>query len=137
MFSKRQKLEKFFLFIGILLFFLVGFLGFSHFSMTTESYGKMSDCPFMGVTALCQMSPLEHLATWQTMFTTIPQQEKNIFAILASFIFLFSLIWLGSFIPKKDLLKYKFQLIAQTDNISFQTSLEEAFSNGIVHPKIF
>ena len=137
MFSKQQKLGKFFLFTGTLLFFLVGFLGFSHFSMTTEFYGKMSDCPFMGVIALCQMTPLEHLASWQTMFKTLPYQQKGIFFVLILFIILFSLSWLGIFILKKDLLEYRFQFISRFHNATFRTALEEAFSNGIVHPKIF
>lgn len=41
----------------------------------------MHDCPYMGVVALCDMTPLEHLSQWRSMFAGIAQR-LFIFALL-------------------------------------------------------
>ncbi len=37
--------------------------------MMMDDNGMMHNCPYMGIAALCNMSPLEHLSQWQSMFS--------------------------------------------------------------------
>ncbi len=41
---------------------------------TMMEEGAMHNCPYMGVPALCTMSPLEHLSGWQQMFAATVEQ---------------------------------------------------------------
>jgi hypothetical protein len=34
--------------------------------------GKMAPCPYMGMTAVCNMTPFEHITAWQSAFAAIP-----------------------------------------------------------------
>lgn len=44
------------------------------------------DCPFMGVPALCNMSPVEHITQWQQLFTTTVPQFLALFLLLVGVI---------------------------------------------------
>jgi hypothetical protein len=57
---------------------------FSYEMMMSHDNGMMYNCPYMGITALCDMTSLEHLSQWQQMFAGIVQQ----FSILALFLLL-------------------------------------------------
>lgn len=97
-----------------------------------------ANCPFSAHSeAMCQMNPLEHIEEWQSMFTMIPSQNLiSIFFVLFALIILsklkfwnrFSISGLPLIIPSS---RYSF--------INFQifNPLKEAFSRGILNPKIF
>ncbi len=132
-----QKLIRPLLLFGIITFLLVGFFGLGRSGMNTNSGGQMTNCPVMGATAICQMNPLEHIAAWQGMFIFTPNQN-NILALLL--LLLAATLWF---------LRMSAQYVASSLNISplgrhyarasasFRTPLQELFSNGILHPKIF
>src|SRR3989344_2407901 len=44
-------------------------------TMHTDDKGNMSDCPFMGMDAICQMGIFEHIGTFQSMFMGIPAKS--------------------------------------------------------------
>ena len=95
--------------------------------------GAMGGCPYMGVAALCNMSPLEHLSEWQLMITTTAQQ----FAV-ASLLLLLALAVLWHvfeylFVPKSaDTFVPKYR-----DREIIFDPLRLAFARGIIHPKVF
>ncbi|MBI3671613.1 hypothetical protein HY249_02335 [Candidatus Azambacteria bacterium] len=96
--------------------------------------GEMSNCPFLAVTGVCQMGISEHIFSWQSMFTEISIKE-TFFIIFFSFFIIFLLRNVRHF--------HKIPSIA--DRSAFFRSeppplfniLKEAFSRGILHPKIF
>ena len=126
--------------IALLVFLLVSFLGVAHADMTMGPDGQMSsgDCFMPGMTAtLCQMNPLEHIATWQNMFTAVP--SNDILLLLASLLALA----LGALFtthrstaPPKTLVS-QISFVYYKRYIPVSDPLQEAFSNGILHPKFF
>ena len=125
--------------IGMTAFFLVGFLGISHFGMNMGADGEMStgDCPFMSGGSVCNMNPLEHLASWQEMFAVITNQVDYAFALLILITLSFvRLVYPAYFYSPPNLLRQS-QYFAKRKRISAPSVLQEFFSNGILNPKLF
>ena len=102
--------------------------------MMMDEDGMMHDCPFMGVAAICNMSPLEHLSEWQTMFTATSQQFGTAVLLL-----LLILVLLWSFAtdlspPKQSSIPIV-SLYSKRERIF--DPLRLAFARGIIHPKVF
>lgn len=126
---------------GVLLafFFLASYFGAVTIDMPMNPDGTMSGCAMPGMATLCQMNPLEHVAIWQGMFTATANQN-DIFAIL---LILLSLALTALFIrshgshatPKLLTLVPSFAYYKRY--VPIGSPLQEAFSNGILHPKIF
>lgn len=126
--------------VFLMTFFFVGFLGFGHAEMSTTMDGQMNTaCPFMpGMTSLCHMDPLEHLSAWQNIFAAIPGQLSlfgTLLLLIASFLIVRSIkipdipVHLFNYVPP--------QLLYVRNCVSIVSPLQEAFSNGILHPKVF
>lgn len=101
-------------------------------SMHTDDMGNMTDCPFMGAAAICQMSPFEHIEAVQNMFNGIP--VKSI--LLA----IFSLILVISFatIPKINSPPYGFRFfIKETAPLPSSNRILLALSDGRIQPKLY
>jgi hypothetical protein len=120
--------------IVALSFLLLSSFGVLHFSMM-QTDGQMSGCPFMGEGAICQMNPLEHLAAWQSAFTTILPGQSVVFLLL---LLSFLLLRFGrqSFARNKDSPIHLFY-IRYRERLFFLNPLQEAFSNGILNLKVF
>lgn len=136
----KSQIPKVFVFFAIAAFLAVGILGLSKFGMPTNADGQMENCPFMnmgGGSVVCKMTPFEHMATWQSMFTSLPL--KDIF-VLAS---LLLLVVVAVFLTKKLWGSHELELVSLhrqrfRDKTFFAHSpLLEAFSNGILNPKLF
>lgn len=142
LFFSTQFLARFLLLIGVIAFLLVGLLGFSQAEMITGPDGDMSssDCFMPGMTAsLCQMNPLEHISTWQNMFTAVPSQS-DIFLLLAVLLALVSsVVFLHSYrnMAPQRVLALQPSLTYYKRHVPIVSSLQEAFSSGILHPKLF
>ena len=82
----------------------------------------------------------EHIAHWQAMFTTTAPQKALTFALLLLLVVVFitvailkrNLLLLSSYYATRWRL-----YIRQNPNLSLFSPLKEAFSSGILHPKIF
>lgn len=92
--------------------------------------GAMDHCPFMGVSSLCSMSPLDHLSEWQQMFTTTVQQMLTatflLLAVIIAWYFLKDLL-----IPRRT---EKF-LERYRDKERAFDPLRLVFARGILHSK--
>ncbi len=129
---------KVFVALAIGALFLLGSLGFMHFGMSEMGGVPTSNCPLMpGMTSVCNMNLLEHVAAWQSMFTTIIPAEKT-FALML--LFLFALLSARALVAK---IKWTFgppqnHILQRTRSLFVpHYALQEAFSNGIIHPKVF
>lgn len=127
------------LLISVLL--ITGTLGVPHFGMDMTMDGSMdSNCFMPGMSAtLCQMNPLAHLAAWQNMFVAVPSMSS--FLLLLS---IFLALVFGRFLtrlrytlapPKLDPLEPLATYYKQY--VPIPSQLQEAFSNGILNPKVF
>jgi len=122
--------------LGIIAFLVISFWGL--YSMPMDEHGEMANCPFMGVAAVCRMNPLEHLAAWQNMFTVPPQKIFFVFLTLLLLAFLAALL-LRNFwrTREKESLSTEAVYYERTNAAPIRNPLQEAFSDGILHPKIF
>lgn len=134
MFSRIVKSSRIILSLGIFAFLAVGFLSLSHFSMGMDGEMDMADCPFMSDMTLCDMSPLDHLTGWQSIFSNILTPE---ILILTLILFAVSTLpyWAQFFSPPKDsLLRLKYSPSSRGQIHSF---FQYLFSKGILNTKLF
>lgn len=115
---------------------LVLFFGLSHFGMTGHSGQKLVNCPFMpGHSSICKMSPMEHIQAWQSMFTVLPAKEAilllTLLALLVLLGFRTTLYATDQFDPDS------YKNLFYKNKIPIPNSLKEAFSSGILNPKLF
>ena len=95
--------------------------------------GHMQNCPFMGITAICNMNALEHLSGWQRLFTMTPHSFTTlILLLLLSFV-------VGRFVPillrRKRVPQQPIFYVRYFDEVFDPMKL--AFARGLIHPKVF
>jgi len=135
MFAIRITLIKYiFSFIAIA-FLLVGVFGMSQIGANVN--GTNMKCPFANHSeSLCKMNPMEHLQEWQSMFTTLPI-KNTIFSLLYVLLALLGLRFFRNFSlidipqPKRHINFYYLR------DFFIRNPIKEAFSSGILNPKIF
>ena len=131
-------------FIGILLTILLAtsFLGVAKTDMAMVSDGQMAlgNCFMHGMTeALCQMNPLEHIAAWQSMFTAVPNQNNALMLLLALLALVLGALFLRSHRSRgtSKVLVSQSSFTYYKRHVPIISSLQEAFSSGILHPKLY
>lgn len=127
-----QNIIKFILVITV---FWVLLFGLFQMDMSMNTVNGQANCPFASHSmSICQMNPLEHISEWQSMFTMLPVQN------LLSFLFaLFALFVISKFTHWNKLLKLNFHLYQNNRVLYAQVfnPLKEAYSKGILNPKLF
>ncbi len=122
---------------GIVLVFLLGamFVSLFHMSMGMDMSGGMSDCPFMAhEEVLCPMNLADHIDAWKTAFVAIAPTIVFLLTVTVAFIvsvapFLFR--------PKRNTIPILYRQFLQRRYSYSYRPLQELFSNGILHPKLF
>lgn len=116
-------------------FLTVGLFGLFHFTMNINNGGHTMGCPVTDMATICTMNPFTHIAMWQNMFTSsFPKEIFSLFAL--ALLVIFSIFTLRNFWrdnKMSQVFKYMERFIILTSIVS--DSLQEAFSNGILHPK--
>lgn len=138
MFLSSQLNRTLFSFGMIAILFIV-FLDPIHIDMMMDADGMMpvSDCPFMAGGAICNMTLFEHISAWQSIFIAVPQVKSGVLVVLLALVAIAGLVW------NKNTHSPPTQFFAATRRLYYQTYvlprsfLAEAFSNGILHPKLF
>ncbi len=137
-----KKFTRFFLGFTLVAFLSVAFFGLSQtmMGMKKQSDGTMNRCMFDGKAKICTMTLSEHLAHWQAMFAATTPQKALAFALLI----LLAVAFVGATIFKRNLLLLlnyyatRWRLyIKQNPHLSLFNPLQEAFSLGIINPKIY
>ncbi len=132
--------RKIFASLALLFFVFVNILGVNA-TMSRGANGRMGNCPFAGsMTKICSMGAVEHISRWQSLFTTTAPQKAITFALLI----LLAVVFVAVAILKRNLfLLFSFYAtrwrlyIKQNPHLSLFNPLREAFSQGILNPKIF
>ena len=135
-----KKFADFLLILGLVAFLSVGLFGSSHsFGMEMKDDGTMGGCLFTGVDEICIMTFTEHLSAWESMFIGIPVKS----AILSLLVFAFALLLFAGFLKRYFILALERMAALQKlylvhhPNLSLFNPLREAFSQGILNPKIY
>lgn len=121
----------------IMALLLVGVLGVPHMGMDLEN-SQMSFCPLMLGPAICNMNPVQHIAAWQNMFTNV-LQNSPVFILSALLLFSIAIAWLWTYLLQSSLdSRSKSKTVRLREEYQLPTPiLQELFSSGILHPKIF
>jgi len=122
-----------------LLIFFLGTMFFSLFymSMGMDISGSMTDCPFMERgEVICPMNLADHIGAWKSAFlSTVP--TLTLFLAVAGVAILVASIAPNLF-RKTRYSSPPLTRWLQTRTYTFSyRPLQELFSNGILHPKLF
>ena len=135
-----KRLTNSFLILGLVAFLSVGLFGSSHsFSMEMKDNGTTSSCLFTGMDEICTMTFIEHLSAWQSMFNSIPVRS----AIISLLALAFALLLFAGFLKRyfiwvlERMTATQKLYLVQHPNLSLFKLLQEAFSQGILNPKIY
>lgn len=135
-FRRIQNLIKVPLVLVVFWMLLFGLLQINMYMSTMD--GK-ANCPFSGHSiVICQMNPMEHIQEWQSMFTTLP--TKNALSILSVLLSLLVLLVLGFLNTTYSFKKPRLEQYVNPfylNRVPIFNPLKEAFSRGILNPKLF
>jgi len=136
-FKSTKNIIKFPIILAVLAVLLFGIscFGLGAMDMSTAT----GNCPFSGHSmSICKMNPMEHIQEWQSMFTMIP--AKDALSFLSALLALLALLAIGAWKkfsihdqPWPEIYINPFYL----RKYQIFDPLQEAFSNGILNPKIF
>jgi len=134
----KAGLERFV--AGVVLAFFVGSLFFSlyHLASGMTMDGSMSDCPYMSHEAvLCPMNLLDHIDAWKAAFISIAPTLFTLAGLLISAIVVVSVA--PNLLRKVRLWLLKVPIHRHPAQFArfIVRPLQELFSNGILHPKLF
>lgn len=120
-------------------FFIVAMASPAYVPMPMNDDGTMANCPYLGITALCTMQPLQHVAVLQNMLTALPVKIAGIFTAIILLAFALFLTLLGRY--NANILRYS--IFSHTGKrrrravLSIPDAIRDAFSRGILHTKVF
>lgn len=123
--------KAFVLFLAFLL--LAGSFGLSHATMNMDMEGNMTDCPFMPGVSICTMTPMEMIAASQSLLSDVTLAQDPFLLLLLAGVLILTVF--PSFLsPPRSRIRYRIPKRGLVARFDF---LEEAFSDGILNPKLF
>jgi len=124
---------------SIILFFLLGAMSISLFQMSAgmNMSGEMTDCPFMAhEEVICPMDLADHMEAWKSVFLSVVPTLTLLLAATGIAVFVASIppnLWRRISYPATLLPRWlRFKIYT----FSYRP-LQELFSSGILHPKLF
>jgi len=123
----------------VLLTFFLGTMFFSLFQMSVgmDMSGGMTDCPFMShEEVICPMNLADHMGAWKSVFLSVTPTLTLLLAVAGIAAFVTS-------IAPNLLQRIQYPLPSQNRWLQIRTytfsyrPLQELFSNGILHPKLY
>jgi hypothetical protein len=124
--------------ITLLTFFLgTMFFGLFHMSMGMDMSEGMSDCPFMShEEVICPMNLADHIGAWKSVFLSVAPTLTLLLAVAGIAVFVVSVAPnLLRMTQYASPLLHRY-LRTRTYTFSYRP-LQELFSNGILHPKLY
>lgn len=125
--------------VMFVLFFLSSYLGVATLNLGMgDEEAVLVDCPFVfgHSMAICEMNPMEHLQEWQSMFTMLPSQNV-LLALFALLALLLARKFHSTFSIPEPPLTPRSNRPVYTQSFQIFDPLKEAFSSGILNPKLF
>lgn len=124
--------------IAILTVFLGAmFASLFHMSMGMDMAGGMTDCPFMEHSeVICPMNLADHMVAWKAAFVSVVPTIVTLLLVAGAVAFIASTAPF-LFGPKRKPIPIRLNVLrTRTYSFSYRP-LQELFSNGILHPKLF
>lgn len=126
--------------VALALFILVlfGSTGAVHVGMDMTHDPMMTPCPLTGYsTVMCDMNVLEHIAAWQSAFAATFENARNIGLLVLAFALLLTFGWRRKLVVDRNPPPLRRERHELQKQIGIFNPLREAFSSGIIHPKVF
>jgi len=98
--------------------------------------GQMTDCALARTATLCPVSAASHLQLWQQIVVTTSPTTILLTLILAAVVFSFRNV-IDPLSTAAMRLKYAAWQLLSEPTLLFGDYLKQAFSQGILHPKIY
>jgi len=122
-----------------LLTFFLGAMFFSlfHMSMGMDMSGGMSDCPFMShEEVICPMNLADHIGAWKSAFLSVVPTLTLLLAVAGIAVSITSVA--PNLLGKMQYISPPSCRWLETKTYTFiYRPLQELFSNGILHPKLY
>lgn len=121
----------------------VSFVWFGTFGLLSHMNQMKQDTQMGGClfdqAEVCGMGISEHISSWQGAFTTLPQNISLINLLVLAMLSIFMVaFWRNPLFEFYDRIASRSKLyIKRYSQIQFFNSLREAFSQGILNPKIY
>lgn len=135
----NNRFAKIAILLSAVSFLWIGAFGLLRHGLGMKSGGETNGCLFDGQMEVCNMNVSDHITTWQTMLTGLPQNDEVMEALFLAAMFvvtiLFTQITLSKFSERITTRYYLY--IKQHPQIHLFDSLKEAFSRGILNSKIY
>lgn len=136
-YNRHMSPKKILLVSLLIALMFVGGFGVFHFGMDMDMDGGMSGCPSVGMAAMCEMNPLEHISAWQGAFTTLPYTNTLTLLIISLLALFFSLVWIGRIPIRLPLAPVRPVRYTRRGEKPVIHLFQELFSSGILNPKLF
>lgn len=137
----NKKITSVLFFLVLAAFLSLNVMGPAHaFGMQKNENGQMSGCVFDGMAEICTMSLLEHMAAWQSLFTANVPNNTLTAALASLLLFAIAFAFVRRLWPSDpvDLILTGQKIHNRfRQDFTFVNPLQEAFSNGILNPKLF
>jgi len=113
------------------------FISLFHMSMGMDMSGGMTDCPFMEHgEVICQMNLADHIGAWKSAFLSVVPTLTLLLAVASIAIFVASVA--PNLLQKTRYLQPTLYCWLRPRTYTFShRPLQELFSIGILHPKLF
>ena len=124
---------------GTILLFLLGtmFVSLFHLSMGMDMMGGTTDCPFMShQEVVCQMNLADHIGAWKDTFLSVVPTLTLLMAVAGIAMLVASVapnLLQKTLYTSPPVCRW---LLTKTYTFSYRP-LQELFSSGILHPKLF
>lgn len=117
-------------------YLFASFIGVSHIGMGQEMNGQTVRCPFMPGIAICNMTPMQHIAAAQSVFNSLVQLDFSTFVLLLLAFLIAATISRRWPAQRPRVIPLPVFVKAQT-YASPRFALQEAYARGILNPKLF
>lgn len=122
---------------GLTLSILLGAMFVSLFHMSMDMMASGNDCIYMShEETICPMSVADHLGAWQSVFQTVAPSFVLLLTALGALV-VFVITFPRIFASKRTLLPTLPRLLRERTYTFTYRPLQELFSSGILHPKLF
>lgn len=126
-------------FVCVCFFLYVSVFGLNTVVISVTGLNEIVNCPLMRghSEALCKLNPIEHIKEWQDMFTSLSAREFILIFVISILLVIFKKLTLRSQRGLFDSISFfshnRHVLLRSIPN----STLHEAYSNGVLNSKVF
>ncbi|MFN3188184.1 MAG: hypothetical protein ACK42D_01390 [Candidatus Paceibacteria bacterium] len=125
--------------VAITLVFVLGAMFMSLFQISGGGEFKESttSCPFMAhEEVVCQMNFADYIEAWKSAFQVLLPAFSSFLVVVGSVVYI-AYVACSAVLPSRKLIPILYRQLRERTYLYTYRSLQEFFSRGILHPKLF